>query len=134
MRSAKTRLQKPAGGDAAAYALAAFLGFAGTTHFVNPSFYDPIVPHALPLSPRVWTYLSGAAELAVAATIANRRTRAFGGMLAAGLFVAVFPGNVQMAYDWRDRSAREQGLAYARLPLQGPMVWWALRVGRRARA
>ena len=55
-------------------------------------------------------------------------------MLAAGLFVAVFPGNIQMAWDWRDRSAREQGAAYGRLPLQGPMVWWALRVAKRARA
>ncbi len=125
-------MRNAAGGDAAAYALAAFLGFAGTTHFVNPGFYDPIVPHRLPLSPRTWTYVSGAAELAVAATVAKRRTRAVGGLLAAGLFVAVFPGNVQMAYDWRDRSRREQGLAYGRLPLQGPMVWWALRVARRA--
>ena len=57
----------------------------------------------------------------------------FGGLLAAGLFVAVFPGNIQMAWDWRDRSAREQGAAYGRLPLQGPMVWWALRVAKRAR-
>ena len=133
MRSGKGHLRKATDGDAATYALAAFLGFAGTTHFLNPGFYDPIVPHRLPLSPRTWTYVSGAAELAAAATGANRRTRALGGLLAAGLFVAVFPGNVQMAYDWRDRSPREQRLAYGRLPLQVPLVLWALRVARRAR-
>jgi uncharacterized membrane protein len=77
--------------------------------------------------------VSGEAELAAAATVAHRRTRALGGLLAAGLFVALFGGNVQMAYDWRDRSPREQRLAYGRLPLQGPLVWWALRVARRAR-
>jgi len=121
-------------GDLPAYALAAFLGTAGATHFTKPDFYDPIVPRALPGEARTWTYVSGAAELTVAALVATRRTRALGGLLAAGLFVAVFPGNIQMAWDWRDRSAREQGAAYGRLPLQGPMVWWALRVAKRARA
>ena len=64
----------------------------------------------------------------------NAGRAAFGGLLAAGLFVAVFPGNIQMAWDWRDRSRSEQGAAYGRLPLQGPMVWWALRVAKHARA
>ena len=121
-------------GDLPAYALAAFLGTAGVTHFTKPDFYDPIVPRALPGEARTWTYVSGAAELTVAALVATRRTRGLGGLLAAGLFVAVFPGNIQMAWDWRDRSAREQGAAYGRLPLQAPMVWWALRVAKRARA
>jgi uncharacterized membrane protein len=112
--------------------LAGFLGFAGVTHFVRPEFYDPIVPHKLPGSPRFWTYVSGAAELAVAATVLMPKTRKVGGVLAAGLFVAVFPGNLQMAYDWRDRSARERAIAYSRLPLQLPMVLWGLRVARQA--
>ena len=111
-----------------AYGLAGFLGFAGATHFANPNFYDPIVPRALPGSARFWTYASGAAELAVAATVALPRTRRTGALLAAGLFVAVFPGNLQMAWDWRNRSKREQAMAYGRLPLQLPMVVWALRV------
>ena len=106
---------------------------AGASHFLKPGFYDPIVPHALPGSPRTWTLVSGVAELAVAALVATRRTRAAGGMLAAGLFAAVFPANVQMAYDWRDRQPREQGAAYGRLPLQAPLVWWALRVAKRRR-
>ena len=49
---------------------------------------------------------------------------------AAALFVAVFPANVQMALDWSDRSPVEQAVAYARLPLQIPLIWWALRVAR----
>ena len=121
-------------GDLSAFGLAAFLGTAGATHFLKPDFYDPIVPRALPGEARTWTYVSGAAELTVAALVANRSTRWLGSMLAAGLFVAVFPGNMQMAWDWRDKSAREQGAAYGRLPLQGPMVWWAVRVAKRARA
>src|SRR3954454_25397363 len=58
-----------------ALGLAAFIGGAGATHFVNPGFYDPIVPRALPGPARFWTYASGAAELAVAATVALPKSR-----------------------------------------------------------
>ena len=118
--------------EAAAYGLTALLGFAGVAHFVNPGFFDEIVPHALPGSPRSWTYLSGVAELACAAAVARPSTRRIGGLAAAIVFVAVFPANVQMAVDWRSRPAPEQAAAYGRLPLQIPLVLWALRVRRNA--
>ena len=110
--------------------LAAVLGLAGTTHFVNPSFYDAIVPRALPGTRRSWTLVSGAAELGCAVLVARPRTRRLGATLAALLFVAVFPANVQMAWDWRHRSVREQVLAIGRLPLQIPLVLLALKVRR----
>lgn len=114
--------------DRSAKNLARFLAGAGVSHFVVPQFYDDIVPRALPGPPRVWTQLSGVAELGVAAAVAYRPTRKVGALLAAGLFVAVFPGNLQMAWDYRKRKPQEQAVAYARLPLQIPMVVWALRV------
>ena len=84
------------------------LAFAGAAHFKNPEFFDEIVPHALPGTPRSWTYVSGVAELACAVAVANPRTRRLGGLAAAALFVAVFPANIQMAVDWRSRAARER--------------------------
>ena len=114
--------------DRGARNLARLLATAGITHFVVPGFYDRIVPRVLPGPPRFWTQLSGAAELAVAATVAFRPTRREGGALAAALFVAVLPGNLQMAWDYRNRSRAEQLVAYGRLPLQIPLVVWALRV------
>ncbi|MGO9877111.1 MAG: MauE/DoxX family redox-associated membrane protein [Acidimicrobiia bacterium] len=114
--------------DAAAWGLAALLGFAGAAHFVNPGSFDEIVPHLLPGSSRRWTYLSGLAELACAAGIVHPSTRRAAALGAACLFVAVFPANVQMAVDWRSRPALERAGAYGRLPLQLPLVWWALRV------
>jgi uncharacterized membrane protein len=42
----------------------------------------------------------------------------------------VFPANVKMAYDYRTRSPRVKAVAYGRLPLQVPLILWALRVGR----
>jgi uncharacterized membrane protein len=115
-----------------ALALSALLAVAGVTHFAYPKPYDRIVPTALPGSARTWTYLSGVAELAVAATVAAPRTRRLGGLAAAALFTAVFPANVKMALDARGRSNGEQLATVARLPLQVPLVIWALRVSRSA--
>ena len=116
----------------AAIALSGLLVTTGTLHFVAPEYFDAIVPVQLPGAPRFWTLASGVAELGVAAALGLPRTRRAGGLAAAALFVAVFPANVKMAIDWSDRSVFEQALAYARLPLQVPLVLWALKVRRDA--
>ena len=115
----------------AAWTLAGTLTLTGVTHLVQPTFFDGIVPSVLP-NPRLWTYLSGAAELAVAGLVALPRTRRIGGLAAAALFIAVFPANVQMALD-ADR-ASEQLVAWGRLPFQIPLVLWALLVHQQAKA
>jgi len=115
-----------------ALALAALLAAAGVTHFAYPKPYDRMVPTALPGTARTWTYLSGVAELAVAAAVAAPRTRRLGGLAAAALFTAVFPANIKMALDARGRSKGEQLATVARLPVQIPLVIWALRVSRSA--
>lgn len=121
-------MTKPAKG---ALPLAGLLATSGVLHFVAPKPFDAIVPRGLPGSPRTWTLLSGAAELAIAAALVNPGTRRLGGLAAAGLFAAVFPANVQMAIDWRTAPPVRRAIAYGRLPLQVPLVLWGLRVGRR---
>ena len=53
-------------------------------------------------------------------------------LIAAAFFVGVFPGNVQMALDWRTKPAPLRNAALARLPLQAPLVLWAHQVGKKA--
>jgi uncharacterized membrane protein len=113
-------------------ALSALLGLAGVTHFTRPKYYDAIVPRSLPGTPRQWTYVSGAAELALATAVAAPRTRKLGSVLAAAFFVAVFPANVKMALDFRSKSPKARALAYGRLPLQIPLVAWAWKVAKAA--
>lgn len=113
--------------------LAVLLGGAGVTHFARPRHYDRIVPDALP--PRLTTVVSGVAELGIAAGLALPATRRASGWAAAALFAAVFPANVKMANDLLDspRSTRAMRLvSVLRLPLQAPLVLWAVRVGRHA--
>ncbi len=99
-------------------------------HFLTPSFFDAIVPRALPGSARSWTYVSGVAELAVGAAVVNPATRRTGALAAAALFVAVFPANIQGAMD--AATGPEKALTWLRLPFQVPLIVWALRVARRS--
>lgn len=109
--------------------LVALLSGSGALHFVKPGPFIAIVPKMLPRK-RELVYLSGVAELAGAALLAVPRTRRVGGTLTAGLFVAVLPANVSMALRSGNRPAAYQAAAWARLPLQAPLVWWAWQAGR----
>ncbi len=112
--------------------LAGLLAAAGAAHLARPRPFDALVPRTLPGSPRAWTYASGAAELALAAGVALPRTRRAAALAGAAFFTAVFPANVKMAHDWRHRPAPLRAAAYARLPLQLPLVLWARGVARDA--
>lgn len=129
VRPARRRRRHAA--PALALALATLLAAAGVTHFARPDYLAPIVPAQLG-DPLPWVYVSGAAELACAAGVAAPRTRRVAAWATAALFVAVFPANVVMALDAADRSIAYRAAAYARLPVQVPLVLWAVWVARRA--
>ncbi|QIS05751.1 hypothetical protein F5X71_28685 [Nocardia brasiliensis] len=119
-----------------ALALAALLFPMGVLHFVAPKPFDAIVPKYLPGEPRSYTYASGVAEIGVAAALALPRTRGLGGRLAALLFVAVFPANVQMTVDMLGNEKLPRVVkigSVLRLPLQLPLITQALKVSRSAR-
>ncbi|MGH3636776.1 MAG: DoxX family protein [Mycobacterium sp.] len=92
--------------------------------------FDTIVPAELPGNPRTYTYVSGAAEIATGTLLLVPRTRRFGALVAAALFVAVFPGNINMVRLWWNKPWPMRLVAIARLPLQIPMVAAALKVRR----
>ena len=121
-------------GTVAAWVLTGLLGSAGVGHFVSPAFFDAIVPEWVPISARATTYASGVVELGAAALLANPRTRRLGGWVAAATFIGVFPANIQAALDGGmkdlDPPMNSAAVAWARLPLQIPMIWAALRVAR----
>ncbi|MFZ1160774.1 hypothetical protein [Mycobacterium sp.] len=115
-----------------AYRIAALLLGVGTLHFVAPKPFDGIIPVELPGSPRFYTYASGVAEVLIGALLLPLRTRRLAALAAAALFVAVFPGNVNMCRLWWGKPWPMRIVALARLPLQIPMVITALKVARNA--
>jgi uncharacterized membrane protein len=108
---------------------AGLLAGMGVLHLVVPTAFDGAIPGWVPGRPRFWTLLSGVWELASAALIANPRTTKVGGYAAAATFVAVYPANIQMAIDNPPTTALGVGMLL-RLPLQLPMVAWALKRAR----
>lgn len=99
-------------------------------HLIRPEPYEPLIPRLLG-APRPWVYGSGVAEIACAAALIAPPTRRIGALASAALFVGVFPGNLTMAVRALRSpraSATVKALTVARLPLQVPLVTWALAV------
>jgi uncharacterized membrane protein len=115
--------------------LAAVVGGSGVLHLVVPRPYQRIVPAPLARWRAELVTVSGVAEVACALLLLVPRTRPVGARATAALLVAVFPANIQMALDGGVPSApfpaNSAVLAWLRLPLQVPLVWWALSFRRR---
>jgi uncharacterized membrane protein len=112
------------------YRMVAMLLGVGTLHFVAPKPFDGIVPAELPGSARFYTYASGVAELGTAGLLLAARTRRLGALAAIALFVSVFPANVNMCRLWKNKPLMMRLGAFARLPLQIPMVTEAYKIYR----
>ncbi len=110
--------------------LAAVLAASGVLHLVRPRTYEWLVPPELGAA-RAWVLGSGVAEIGAGALLAVPRTRRTGGRLAAALFVAFVPAHLH-TFRVVDRPATTAAAA-ARLPLQVPLVLWALHVRRSVR-
>ena len=113
--------------------MAIMLVITGIGHFIVPAPVDQLVPPFLPGEPRFWTYLSGVAEVVIAIALlaplgkkfGGKSIRLWGAYSAFLLFIAVFPANINMAIQWSSRDMPEPLLAYARLPLQLGLFYWA---------
>ena len=105
-----------------------FILFAGVMHFASPGFFNDIVPPWMPFGRSFWTYVSGVAELIIGTMILRPSSRRRGAMAAVFLFIGVYPANLYMTWDWRDRSVSEQIVSWVRLPFQFLFIWVALRI------
>ena len=112
--------------------LGAFFLVAGALHFIKPRPYEAIMPEALPAH-RELVYLSGVAEMAGGAGVLASRTRRVAGWWLIATMLAVFPANVNMAVNAERFQKIPEPLLWARLPLQGAIVYWIWRVTSAAR-
>lgn len=98
------------------------MALAGVNHFLNPGFYERIIPPALP-APMFLVYASGAAELVAALATMHPRTRRAGGIALIVLLVGVFPANVYMAFAADRFPSIPRWALWARLTLQPLFVY-----------
>jgi uncharacterized membrane protein len=107
-------------------ALAAAFAVSGTLHLVRPQLFTPLVPPALP-NGRAWVLGSGVAELVCTAGLVTGR--GWAAPATAGTLLGVWPGNwwYAVATQRRDAHPAHKAVAWARVPLQVPMIAAALR-------
>jgi uncharacterized membrane protein len=115
--------------SAGRWTLAVFFVIAGMLHFVVPALYLRIMPPYLP-HPAALVAISGAAEIAGGLGLLLRSTRRAAAIGLAILLVAVFPANWYMATTHIRIGGVPQWALWLRLPLQIPLIWWALRYAR----
>jgi uncharacterized membrane protein len=102
---------------------------AGANHFLNPAFYEPMVPPYVGLTPHLAVLISGIFEILGGLGVLIERSRRFSAWGLIALLVAVFPANLHMAM-YPELFDVAAVAAYSRLPLQGLMIYWAWRYTR----
>jgi uncharacterized membrane protein len=112
--------------------LAAFFAFAGTMHFLQPRFFEAIVPSAIAGRRKEIVAISGAAEIAGAVAVLHPATRRLGRWWLLALLAAVFPANIHMAVSpdqvkGLDLRRIPRWALWARLPLQPLAMVWVWR-------
>ena len=104
---------------------------AGVNHFVNPKWYERMVPPPLQDQAGPVVAISGVAEIAGGLGVLLPWTRRLSGLSLVALLVAVFPANVYMAVEPERFKKIPHWALFARLPLQPLMMLWVLRATRR---
>jgi uncharacterized membrane protein len=106
---------------------------SGVVHLVRPQTFEPLMPGWVPAHRKV-ILASGVLELVCAAGLLVPATRRAAGLASTAVLLGVFPGNIKMALDAsRSRNQVFQAAAYARLPLQLPLIRGAWRTARSPR-
>jgi uncharacterized membrane protein len=89
--------------------------------------YEAIMPGWLPAH-RELVYASGVAEIAGALAVLHpsAEVQRWGGLWLVATLVAVFPANLHMALNPEDYKKIAPAALWARLPIQGAFIAWAL--------
>lgn len=114
------------------WVLAVAMVAMGTGHFLATDNFVRIVPASLP-DPTLLVYLSGVAEIMAGLGLLWARTRMLAAYGLIALYIAVFPANVNMALNEIQLTAdgtMPTWAMWARLPLQGLIIWIAWWVGQ----
>jgi uncharacterized membrane protein len=96
----------------------------GIKHFTDPNWFLQIYPPFLPFGLAA-VYISGFFEVLFGVMLLIPKARFYAGWGLIMLLIAVFPANIYLAYTNGAVMNISQGLAYARLPIQGVFIWLA---------
>ena len=108
--------------------IALFLG-SGLTHILNPALFLPLLPEGVPLREAI-IVLSGVAEITAAIGLLLRLR--FAPAYTVLVLLAIWPANWWFAIDQTIQgNVLAAVIAWVRIPLQLPLVYWAWKSPRR---
>ncbi len=110
--------------------LASVFIVAGVLHFVFTPAYLRLMPAYLP-APLFLVRVSGVCETLGGIGLLIPAAQQFAAWGLVALLIAVFPANLTMVTDPARFPSIPQWAAWARLPLQLPIIWWAWLYTRR---
>jgi uncharacterized membrane protein len=116
--------------ERAAVAAGLFFVLAGLLHFLQPARYDAMIPPFLP-APRLWTLLSGAAQVLCGLGLLTPRFRRTAAWATVALLFAILPANIHVALTGGSVEGMPQSRGYylARVPFQLLYVVWVAWAG-----
>jgi uncharacterized membrane protein len=98
---------------------------SGIYHFVNPAFYEMIMPEWLPCH-SVLNTLGGISEILLAAMLLSDKTRKVSSyLIILMLVVFLFLIHIPMAIDFYRTDNPGLTISIIRLPIQFILIWWA---------
>ena len=110
------------------FALIAFLAIAGSYHFIDPSFYYPLIPDYLPFH-KTLNYSLGTLELIIAILYVFKRTRQLGLGIYGILLLLFIPSHmhfIKLGACIPEGLCTPIWLAWVRLIVIHPLLfWWA---------
>ena len=116
--------------ERAAVAAGVFFILAGLLHFLQPARYDAMIPPFLP-APRLWTLLSGAAQVLCGVGLLTSRHRRKAAWATVALLFAILPANIYVALSGGSIEGMPAARGYyvARIPFQLLYVAWVTWAG-----
>ena len=107
------------------YAMILLYLIAGTNHFINPEFYENIMPSYIPFH-KVLVFLSGICEMAFAVLLIPTLTRKIAAWLIAAMLIVFFVIHIDMIISYLYVGGFMLWIAIFRFLLQFILIWWAL--------
>lgn len=106
------------------YAMALLYFAAGLNHFINPGFYEKILPSYIPLH-ATCIFISGICEIGFAVLLLPERSRKTAAWFIIAMLSAFFIVHLQMLIDHTGSTDALFRISLIRIPVQLVLIWWA---------
>ncbi len=115
------------------YLMALLYVLAGAYHFINPNFYEAILPSYIGYHSFL-IFFSGVCEFLLGIFLIPLFSRRIAAILITFMLTVFLWLHVQMLIDYWKSSDKHLWLAIIRIPIQFILIWWAYSFTKRTKS